>query len=503
LDCRSSASLSTNPKLDLAAANEHVGLIERNIRFLKEKTRSLRHSLPFERIPALMLIQMVLHTVPFMNSFPRKGGLKHYPPSAIMTGAQLHINRLQLKFGSYCQVAEDVTPRNSLAARTRAAISMGPSRNLSGVHCFLALDSGKMIVRNRWKELPMPTAVIDRVNVLGWAERSLLVFTDCQGRVIGDYAPTTAEQADAEEDKSVIADLYSSIPPAPDVTPGVSSIEEGSADDTPGVDLADVAVRHEPTGVDMGVPQENTPQVFNDAVFDTDLDGGLYTEPPTLETPADTPPIGMAARNPRVRKTPKNYIPSMQGNKYEIALAQINSVNLMSKGEHRRADVVGMVMAQVSLKAALKKWGKESEESVGKEMKQLHWQNSFKPMHWKTLTPEQRKQVLESHIFVERKRDGVLKARTVAGGNKQRGYILKEDASSPTVSNEAVMLTCVIDADENRDVAIVDIPNAFVQTVVEDEKDRAFIRIRGQLVDILMSIAPDVYGEYVTIGKKG
>ncbi len=31
-------------------------------------------------------------------------------------------------------------------------------------------------------------------------------------------------------------------------------------------------------------------------------------------------------------------------------------------------------MAQVLLKAALKKWGKEAEdESVGKEMKQLHW----------------------------------------------------------------------------------------------------------------------------------
>ncbi len=29
------ASLPTNPTLDLAAANEHVGLIERNIRFLK------------------------------------------------------------------------------------------------------------------------------------------------------------------------------------------------------------------------------------------------------------------------------------------------------------------------------------------------------------------------------------------------------------------------------------------------------------------------------------
>ena len=132
-------------------------------------------------------------------------------------------------------------------------------------------------------------------------------------------------------------------------------------------------------------------------------------------------------------------------------------------------------MAQVSLKAALKKWGTEAVESVGTEMKQLHWRNSFKSMHWKTLTAEQRKQVLESHIFAKWKQDGVLKARTIAGSNKQRGYILKEDASSPTVSNEAVMLMCVIDADENRDVAIVDIPNAFVQTIVEDEKDRAFI----------------------------
>ena len=81
---------------------------------------------------------------------------------------------------------------------------------------------------------------------------------------------------------------------------------------------------------------------------------------------------------------------------------------------------------------------------MGKEMKQLHWQNSFKPMHWKSLTAKQRKKVLESHIFVERKQDGPLKAQQVAGGNKQQGYIIKEDASSPTVSSETDMLTCVV-----------------------------------------------------------
>ncbi len=175
------ASLPTNPVLDLAAASQHVGLVERNIRFLKEKTWSICHSLPFERIPALMLVHMVLHSVKFMNSFPQKGGLKHYPPSAIMTGAQLHMSQLQLKFGSYCQVAEDVTPRNSLAAHTCGAISMEPSGNLSGGQRFLALNTGKMIVRNCWKENPMPSAVINNVNLLGHAKRSLLVFTDCLG----------------------------------------------------------------------------------------------------------------------------------------------------------------------------------------------------------------------------------------------------------------------------------------------------------------------------------
>ncbi len=68
------------------------------------------------------------------------------------------------------------------------------------------------------------------------------------------------------------------------------------------------------------------------------------------------------------------------------------------------------------------------------EMKQLHWHNSFKPMHWHELTSAQKQRILESHIFVEEKRDSKIKARKVVSGNKQRDYITKEDVSSPTVS---------------------------------------------------------------------
>jgi hypothetical protein len=49
---------------------------------------------------------------------------------------------------------------------------------------------------------------------------------------------------------------------------------------------------------------------------------------------------------------------------------------------------------------------------------------------------------------------------------------------------------------------MVDIPNAIVQTRVENENDMAFIKIHGVLVDILVEIAPDVYRSYVSRDKK-
>jgi hypothetical protein len=106
-------------------------------------------------------------------------------------------------------------------------------------------------------------------------------------------------------------------------------------------------------------------------------------------------------------------------------------------------------------------------------------------------------------MFLKQKQDGKIKGRTVAGGNKQRDYISKKDYSSPTVSTESVLFSCIIHAEEEHDVAVVDIPNAFVQTRVENEKDMVFIKIRGILVEILVEIAPDVYKSYVSKDKKG
>ena len=99
--------------------------------------------------------------------------------------------------------------------------------------------------------------------------------------------------------------------------------------------------------------------------------------------------------------------------------------------------------------------------------------------------------------------DGAIKGRAVDGGNKQRDYTSKKDAISPSVATEAVLLSCIIDAYKERDFAVIDIPNAFIQTQVEDEKDMAFIKICGFFVDILVEISSDVYKSHITKDKTG
>ena len=119
----------------------------------------------------------------------------------------------------------------------------------------------------------------------------------------------------------------------------------------------------------------------------------------------------------------------------------------------------------------MKQWGSEAVMAGQKEAGQLHWRDTFVPKVWNDLSAEQKGKILGSHMFVERKRSVETKARLIGGGDKQQEYLTKEDSSSPTASTEAILLTSIVDASKKRDVAIIDIPNEFIQTRVEREKD--------------------------------
>ncbi len=110
--------LPTRPALVLAAQGEHVGPIEQNIWYAKEKIRSLRYMLPFAQVPKNVIIYMVFNATIVMNMFPRRGGNDYYSPQAIMSGRGVSVQDLEIPFGLYVQVTNATMPHNSMEPHT-------------------------------------------------------------------------------------------------------------------------------------------------------------------------------------------------------------------------------------------------------------------------------------------------------------------------------------------------------------------------------------------------
>ena len=92
-----------------------------------------------------------------------------------------------------------------------------------------------------------------------------------------------------------------------------------------------------------------------------------------------------------------------------------------------------------------------------KELEQQIERDCFEPIHKQDLTSAEYRNAIGSLAFLAEKHDGVIKARHCANGSEQRDIMHKEDASSPTVSTEAVLITSVIDAEEDRESNILSI----------------------------------------------
>ena len=106
---------------------------------------------------------------------------------------------------------------------------------------------------------------------------------------------------------------------------------------------------------------------------------------------------------------------------------------------------------------------------------QLHMMQTFKPEFAASLTDAEKDAALESLMFLKEKRDGSIKGRACTDGRKQCETSTKSEATSPTVALESVLFTATIDAHEGRDVAIADIPGAFL-TADMDEAVRMILR---------------------------
>jgi hypothetical protein len=125
----------------------------------------------------------------------------------------------------------------------------------------------------------------------------------------------------------------------------------------------------------------------------------------------------------------------------------------------------------------------------------MHDMVVYTPVHAHELTSDQKRQALESLIFLTKKRCGRIKAQVCANGSKQRSYILKENAVSPTVATDSVFITSAMEAHARRHVMTMDIPGAFLHAEMDEE---IHMLLCGQLAELMVKIDPKLYRPFIT-----
>jgi hypothetical protein len=136
---------------------------------MKEQGRGIFNTLPYKKMPQLMLIELIYHVVLWLNAFLMKSGVSAtLSPREIVLRHKLDFAKhCKALFGSYCEAHDKPVPSNTMATRAIPAIVLRPTGNLQGTYKLLNLATRKKIKRRSFTAYPMPDFVIKQIEALG------------------------------------------------------------------------------------------------------------------------------------------------------------------------------------------------------------------------------------------------------------------------------------------------------------------------------------------------
>ena len=157
------------------------------------------------------------------------------------------------------------------------------------------------------------------------------------------------------------------------------------------------------------------------------------------------------------------------------------------ENNNRFKQLVDFMFVQMSASKGLKMFGERAVAALFREYKQFHDMDVFDRVKIDDMSPDRKNKALNAINLIKEKRNGDIKGRTCANGKQQIRYIQKNETSSPTVALESLFMTLCIDAHENRDVTVFDVPGAYLNTYMPDD-NFLLIKFNDKFVDIMCDV---------------
>ena len=155
--------LSTDVPVNTTAAREHVGDVERSIRVIKDRCRSVLSEVPYKHcMPDVFIVFLLRFVVLWLNAFPSDNGVStEFSPREIVTGLRMdYTKHCRVRWGAYVEASQDPDITNTMTDRTAPCIALGPTGNIQGsINCY-NLETKQVITRRTIQPLPMPDRVL-------------------------------------------------------------------------------------------------------------------------------------------------------------------------------------------------------------------------------------------------------------------------------------------------------------------------------------------------------
>ena len=122
--------------LNMTSEDKHARDIKCLIRMIKERVRCVHRTLPFQKLPGRLVVELCYASVFWLNCFhPNRHPINGMNPRTLVTGQEVDFARHhKFEFGQYVQTHKHT--ENSMRARTIGALALRPSRNAEGGYFF-------------------------------------------------------------------------------------------------------------------------------------------------------------------------------------------------------------------------------------------------------------------------------------------------------------------------------------------------------------------------------
>jgi len=475
---------------------QHNSKIEVEIRIIKERMRCLMARVSW-KVPGALIDSLTIAAASIINVLPRVN--ETVGARQKLTGKNIDYNQMKYSWGQYGQGYVRSAQINNDNFRSQGVIILYPKFNESGSYLSLNLNTKKFVIVSQFVASPTPDDVIEYMNT--WYYEDVI-----EKDMRLNKSNMKLLNKDSTDERRVRKKVERKIDNNIIVHNGPLLGEDVRVD----THLNPHDEEHEPSNVEEREHREtiiiedgghmSEELKMNNEVVDTepgtsDTDGDIIE----FEGPMNTDILSRRAQPERRRKVPSKYMYLV----YEER--EHGGMHLENESE----DIMFCLMSRV--KSALSEGGRDVEDAISKEFKQLIEKDVWEYVNvndhegfnqYKHLSPRP----ISSLLNVDKKVDGhgvfvKWKARFCACGNHQdRDLYDEEDLSSPTMTLESIFILIAFAAQWNASIVTADIAGAYLESSLE-VNDIVYMYLSKDSVDELKKIDPRIVRYIMSDGR--